>query len=615
MCSCLIASLYVHAQDQNLGVSQLQKLDEVVVSDSRFELTRENSGKTVIKIDSMELVQNQGRSVAEIINQKSGLEIAGSRGRQGEVLGVFARGGRGRQVLVIVDGVRVTDPSSFSQEYDLRLLSTSQVASIEIIKGAASTLYGTNAATAVINIRTKSPSAAKIGGELQSSLGTNQSATDQNYNISEFVNYARLGGTLNRFTYAIAFSHTYVDGLSSLETIDNEEDPNTKYSTDMQLGYKISEDLSIRIYANQTNLVTDYDESFGLMDAPYQFISEQRRLGLSGQWGFKNAEILLNTAVSDYSSENISAFPSTFVGKNYVADLYSKFVFDETFYTILGLNYINDKAEFTNIEQFTLIDPYANVVYVSDFGLNVNGGLRLNSHSEYGTRLVYSLNPSYVFKLNKGYVKPMASYATSYITPSLTQLFGEFGANPELEPETNRTIEAGIEFSGNNKLRSNLVFFDRIEENFVFFDNMDFQYQNAENTIKVQGVEIELDWKPLQELRFNTNYTFTERKGDNAIRIPKHKVYAAVSYDLTAKTLCSMSYSYTGKRSDTDFNTFTDAELDPYSLIGVVISHEFIPNRLKMFLNVENLFNTEFTEIIGFNTRGRNMRLGFALNI
>ena len=108
----------VKGQEQEKDSIKIQMLDEVVVSDSRFELKRENSGKTIIKIDAEELQHNQGRSLAEIINKKSGIEIAGSRGREGSILGVFARGGRGRQVLVLIDGVRVSDPSSFSQEYD-----------------------------------------------------------------------------------------------------------------------------------------------------------------------------------------------------------------------------------------------------------------------------------------------------------------------------------------------------------------------------------------------------------------------------------------------------------------------------------------------------------------
>ena len=109
----------------------------------------------MIRIGSEELSRNRGRSLPELINTKSGIEISGSRGRAGEVLGAFVRGGRGRQLIVLIDGLRVSDPSSFSQEFDLRLLPLDNIASIEIIKGANSTLYGANAATAVINITTK----------------------------------------------------------------------------------------------------------------------------------------------------------------------------------------------------------------------------------------------------------------------------------------------------------------------------------------------------------------------------------------------------------------------------------------------------------------------------
>ena len=150
ICTAILAGQGLLAQDFQQDSQQTTQLDEVVVSDSHFALKREKSGKTVIKISAAELERNQGRNVAELINTKSGIEITGSRGRDGSVFGVFARGGRGRQALVIIDGVRVSDPSSFSQEYDLRLLSTANIESIEIIKGAASTLYGTNAATAVI---------------------------------------------------------------------------------------------------------------------------------------------------------------------------------------------------------------------------------------------------------------------------------------------------------------------------------------------------------------------------------------------------------------------------------------------------------------------------------
>lgn len=613
---CVFCFLFTTVSSQTqIDSMELQELDEVVVSDSRFPIKRENSGKTVIKINSEELENNQGKTVAEIINTKSGIEINGSRSRQGEVLGVFARGGRGRQVLILIDGVRVSDPSSFSQEYDLRLLATSSIESIEIIKGAASTLYGMSAATAVINIKTKEASDKKISGDFQSSIGTNQSSSDQNYNIAEFSNSASVSGSLDSFTYSLGFSNVYTNGLSSIITEANEEDPFSRYNIDLKLGYLFNNKISLTVYANQTNLNSAYDESFGFVDAPYTFLTEQKRLGLSSKWKYKKGDLNLNASFTNYKSDNRSAFPSTFEGNNYVIDLFNRYTFVESVYAILGVNYNLDRADVDGIQEFSLIDPYANLVYVSPFGLNVNTGLRLSIHSEYGTQIVYNLNPSFSMALDDGYLKFMGTYATSYITPSISQLFGMFGANPLLEPETNRTAEGGLEYKANNSLRISALYFNRKEENFVFFDNTLFQYFNAPNTINVQGLEAQLNWEPLEHMNLTANYTFTERKGDNAIRIPKHRADATVSYNVSAKSFLSLTYSFIGKRLDTDFNTSDDEILDPFSTFGIYVSQEVMPNKLKFFLNVENVFNTNFTEVIGFTTRGRNLRLGLSLKL
>ena len=616
---CLaIASLAYLAMNAQQGDStRLQLLDEVVVSDSRFELKRENSGKTVIKINSDELERSLGKSVAEIINTKSGIEISGSRGRDGTVFGVFARGGRGRQVLVIVDGLRVSDPSSFSSEYDLRLLSTANIESIEIIKGAASTLYGTNAATAVINITTKKASERQISGNFQSSFGTNQTAGDQNYNLSRFSNSARVSGTLNKFNYLAGFSNRYSEGLSAIITPANEGDNFSNSSTDLQLGYQFTDELSVNLIGNQTRVNTAFDESFGLVDAPYEFISRQERIGISAAYQYQSGGLFLNGAYTTYDSESISAFPGTFKAKNYVFDLYNKNKFNDKLYTILGVNYIEDNAEFSANEKFTIIDPYANLVYVSDFGLNVNTGIRLNNHSEYGSNFVFNVNPSFTFKMNGDYLKIMSSYATSYITPSLTQLFGNFGANPDLDPEDNRTIEGGLEFSGAGRFRISALYFNRKEENFVFFDGATSAYLNATEIINAQGAEVELSWKPTSDVNLSANYTFTERKGDNAIRIPRHKINLLFNYAFSDRTDASLSYTLTGERSDTDFNSFpfVDVPLDAFSMINLYVQHSLIAGKLKLLFNLENLLNEEFTEVIGFTTRGRNITLGINLTL
>ncbi|UII75524.1 TonB-dependent receptor [Flagellimonas sp. HMM57] len=600
------------AQSSQQDSVQVQQLQEVVVSDSRFELKRENSGKTVIKISTEELERNQGRTVAQIINTKSGIEIAGSRGRDGDVLGVFARGGRGRQVLVIIDGVRVTNPSSFAVEYDLRLLSAANVESIEIIKGAASTLYGTNAATAVINITTKKNSENKIAGNFESMVGTNQTSEDQNYNLASFANGARVSGTLDKFSYGLSFSNRYSNGLSAAVTPENEEDDFSQYSTDLKLGYQFSKDLNVSVYVNKTELRTEFDADRA--ESPNRLKQDQERVGIASTFNYGKGSVELNAAYTDFEIDTRGTFgDSSANGENFVFDIFNKYVLNEKFYTVLGVNYIKDKASFTNAVDFTIVDPYANLVYVSDFGFNLNTGARLNTHSEYGNNFVYNVNPSYVFRTSEGYVKLLGTYATSYITPNLTQLFGDFGANPDLEPEENTTIEGGVEYFVNDKLRFSTIYFDRNEKNRIGSD-ADFRSINISDEIDVNGIEVEASWIPIETLTLDANYAFTERKGDNAIRIPKHKANLTLGYQLCKSTNVSLNYAYTGERNDTDFAIGENVALDAFSLVNLYIDHELMSNKLKVFLNANNVLNEEFTEIIGFTTRGRNISAGFNLS-
>nr|WP_299069048.1 TonB-dependent receptor [uncultured Allomuricauda sp.] len=611
LCTAILAGTGLFAQNSQQDSIQIQQLDEVVVSDSRFELKRENSGKTVVKITAEELERNQGRTVAELINTKSGIEITGSRGRDGSVFGVFARGGRGKQVLIIIDGVRVADPSSFSAEYDLRLLSTPEVESIEIIKGAASTLYGTNAATAVINITTKKSSKEQVSGNFQSTVGTNQTSDDQNYNLASFANSALVNGSLNKFSYSVGFSNRYSDGISAATTPENEEDSFSQFSTTIKLGYQFSEKFELNVYGNQTKYDTEFDASF--TEAPNQTKLDQERIGLSSSFTYGKGSLHVNAAYSDYETDSKSTFgESLSEGKNLVLNLYNKYVFADKFYTVVGVDYLKDEAIFTDTEEQTILDPYANVVFVSDFGLNLNAGARFNNHSEYGNHLVYNFNPSYVFPTTNGYVKLLGSYATSYITPNLTQLFSSFG-NEDLEPEENRTIEGGVEYAVNDKLRLSTIYFNRNERNRIGADE-NFISANISDEIDATGIETEITWKPSSTLTVDINYAFTERKGDNAIRIPKHKVNASFAYAFSDKTYASLTYQYTGDRFDTDFRTFEDVALEPFSLVNLYAEHQLCDN-FKLFINANNLLNEEFVEVIGFTTKGRNINAGFNLSL
>ncbi|WP_299114432.1 TonB-dependent siderophore receptor [uncultured Winogradskyella sp.] len=608
----------------NVGFAQTQdstkveKLDEVVITDTRFAIKRENSGKTVVKITRKEIENNQGRTLAQLINTKSGIEINGTRSVAGQNLGYFVRGGNNRQVLVLIDGVQVNDPSLVNNEFDLRLLDLNTIETVEIVKGAASTLYGNSAATAVINITTKKSSKKTISASFLSVVGTNQSQDVDDYRAEHFTNNVTVNGTLNDFTYLASFGNQFAEGLSAAASTNPEADPFSRYNVNLKLDYEFSDNFNVTAYGSIDRFKTDIDgfppPNFTFADTNDEFLSKQKRVGIAPKFTYKNGSIQVNAAYTDIERETISAFGSINEAESFVVDVFNKYTFNDNIYTIVGLNYGDYKSLFAEEESFTSTDPYANVVYITDIGLTINAGGRLNNHSEYGSQFVYNINPSFKVAVNEGYAKIFGSYATSFIAPNLSQLFGFFGPNADLEPEENATIEGGLEYNTKNGFRISGVYFNRDEQNTIIFGSNG--YENASNDATVQGFELETELNIFKNVSISTNYTFTELKEGTRIRLPKHRANASIGYDFSPRTFASIDAQYVGERQDTDFSTFTNVDLEAYSLINLYFSHKLLENnKLKVFATVNNLFNEDYSEIIGFTTLGRNISLGFNLKL
>ena len=244
-------SLFGFAQKQN-DSTEVENLDEVFITDSKFKMKRENSGKIITKITQEELEKFRGKSIAEIINTTVGVEINGAKSNAGQNLSYFIRGGRNRQVLILIDGIAVTDPSQIANDYDLRLLNADQVESIEILKGAASTLYGSGAASAVINVKLKEATQNKFSASFTSVLGTNMSSSDDNYAIEDFRNSVALNGTLNKFTYLASFGNQFTDGLSAVNN-GTQSDPYNAINGNIKSMKRSSQKLFL-IYMNVATL-------------------------------------------------------------------------------------------------------------------------------------------------------------------------------------------------------------------------------------------------------------------------------------------------------------------------------------------------------------------------
>ena len=168
-CAVLLTSLSYAQETDSL---QIKLLKEVVVSDTKFQQEKEKSGKIIEVITAKDLENKKGQSLAAVLSQVAGIEINGNHSANGKNQGIYIRGGRNRQVAIYIDGIPMNDASNINSEYDLRLLNVSQIEKIEILKGSSSTLYGSGAATGVINITLKKASQKEITGSPFFNIGT-----------------------------------------------------------------------------------------------------------------------------------------------------------------------------------------------------------------------------------------------------------------------------------------------------------------------------------------------------------------------------------------------------------------------------------------------------------
>ena len=632
-----LVSTCVLAQEQD-SIS-INPLKEVVISDTKFALKKEKSGKVIEVITAEDLEKKSGQSLATVLSQVAGVEINGNQSANGKNLGYYIRGGKNRQVLIMIDGIPVTDASGINIEYDLRLLPVEQVERIEVMKGAASTLYGTGAATGVINITLKKSTKKEIQGNAYVNIGSNNTSENKKYNGQDFNQGISVNGEIKKVNYFAGFNSTESSGMSQIaEPVGTkyEEDRFSRQNVIAKLGFKATEKLTLDFFGNYDKINTNYDFAFdntGFNDTDVnETTSEQVRFGFSPKYKYKKGEFVLNSGFTrlkrDY--DELSTWTNTvdnslYESRSVVLDAFNKHNFNKEFALILGANYqfhdMMSQTPFATIEneaaKFAILDGYTTLVYNSSFGLNVNAGLRLNNHSEYGNNLVYNFNPSYNFKTSFP-LKVLASYSTAFITPSLYQLYSEYG-NTGLTPEKNKTIEAGFETELlNKKVKLNAVGFYRDQNNAIdfYFNSTTFEsfYINIDGRSKAKGIETALSLFLTEKINLNANYTFTQVDKILDRLIPKHKANASVDFQPNKRTLLNLNYQYIDARKDAFFNgnTFVvdTIQLGSYQLLNALAKYELIQNRLTVFGTVTNIFNEEFVENAGYSTRGRNFKLG-----
>ena len=594
----------VHAQEQ---------LDEVVVSDTRIPKPRKNSGKAVVYISAAEIAQNKGISLAQLLNQYAGIYISGAQLHPGQNLSYFIRGGNNRQVLIRIDGVVVSDPSQIESDFDLRLVALDQIATIEVVKGASSSLYGSGAATAILDITTKKELTQKTKLTVAQEWGTQNTFDQKLGKLSDVTKqFVEVQHQLGDVALSGSVQRLASDGMSSVAG--TETDPVKKENIQFSVQSQYSGPWAWSAYLQRDVFDANFDSTYpSFADADYSFVSKQQRIGFAPSYTNGKSSVQTQFSWTDTSRSYADSYPSDYKADMFTADLTWRHRASDELTLLGGLFYQDIDSDFKNASSGESYTHNNLAVFVSGQwqhakGYALHASVRNSVHSEFGSHQTFTINPFYVKGLSSGgYFKFFGSWATSFIAPSQYKLYsGQYG-NTELTPEENQTLELGVEQVTDNS-RITVVAFQREEDNFVdfvFLSNF-MGYQNRPGIFKVRGVEVESNWS-LKHWSINTNYTFTEKVGQAPLRLPKHAANIGLNY-AAPKTQWGLHWRYIGKRYDVN-QAFTQEKLDAYALVDARIAFpDFIGNTTAS-LAVTNVFDVEYTEIFGFTTLGRNLNI------
>lgn len=592
------------AQQDQIKDSLDQKvnyLDEVVLLDARIPLKRSQSGKPVLRIDEEQIKRFNGRSLSELLSTQAGIEVVGNRLITGQNLRLAVRASANNQVLILVDGVRVADPSRIGNDFDLNFLSLNQISSIEILKGGASTLYGSSAAAAVINISTHQVT-KKSQFNISLNTGTEQA---QNESLSEFnylSNHFQYAGRTKDIFYKVGYSGLKTDGMSAVES-GTEKDPFARYNINAQLGGKHRQ-FSWYVQASKAKIENDYDNVFPVEDADFTAVSTFENIAANIKYTYSKGELSVDSGMQNTDRSYQDNFPAQYNAFNRTLEIVNRYKFSDQLYSVQG--YLKQQASYEDRPALEQNDLFANIVYVSPFGLNLNAGLRRNDHETYGEHYTYSINPSYSFSLKEQQLKLFSSYNTAFIAPSLFQLYDSYSGNADLAPEESQSFELGLTWVKDDG-RATVAFFQRTEDPKIVYDFATYAYANAPSDIEYQGLELSYTNRLFEILDFNLNYTFTQLKNGDLVRLPKHAINSNLNYTLKDQSNLGVFYSYRGERQAVDLST-----LEAYSLIDLRYAKSFYNEKLTAFVWLSNILDTEFVEITNFTTKGRNLRIGLA---
>jgi vitamin B12 transporter len=627
----LFISSQLSAQD-----STVKSLNEVFVTANRIEQKQRATGKVVTVIDQATIQRNAGRTVSEIINQQASVFINGANNNLGTNQDVYFRGASSGNVLILIDGVPVGDASQINNSFDLNNINTAQVERIEILKGAQSTLWGSDAVAGVINIITKK------GGRKKAEI--NGLLSYGSYNTVRAN--AGVGGKLNAFAYNVNYNFSDSKGFSTAQdttgTANFDKDAFSQKNFQANIGYRFTPEFAVTGISNYGKYKAGIDAAAFKDDRDYTLENTSFINSLVFAYNKKNIRLQLSNTLIDAkrvllndstsASDNKDFYSASYKGKSLVSELFGSFTFCKQFSLVSSIQRTGQKtdqayngyaADYAYPYNSKLsgdsaatnnLSFYASLLATELAGFNIEAGFRINSHSIYGTNATYTFNPSYNIDDN---TRVFVNISSGYKIPSLYQLYSEYG-NKELKPEATQNYEVGVQsFSADRKNSIRFVAFKRdIKNLIIFYTNPSWEsYYINRDEQRDYGFEVESSIGLGKIGTWSNNFTYVDGEGKNdnvkvknLFRRPNFSFNSVLTLEPVKGLTVMPSFRFISSRLKGAYDP-GPAQMPAYYTIDFYTGYQATKN-LRVFLDLRNLTDQVYYDVPGYNSRKFNVTGG-----
>ena len=589
----LLAPLAWAQQDEDAFL-----LDPLIITATRSAERLSQTTRSVTVIGAEDIVAQGARKVADALRSVPGLDVVRT-GALGATTSIFMRGSESNHTVVLIDGVKVNLAGG---AIDLSDLSVDNIDRIEVVRGSASTLYGSGAMGGVIHIITR-----KGRGPLSASL------------IAE-------GGSFATNSQRVAISGGTTWGGLSLSASRIESDGHLPYNNQYDNG-----NVALR-----ADLMPDSDTDLSLTlrnsDSEYHFPTDgsgnlccHNKFNTTHETavGARAARALLpwwDTSLQiGFHEQKYRSYPEEPDGflyetgeKHLSVDWQSVFGFNLGNLT-LGVAHEEDEHSVDGFRRDSTAG-YTQLQLKPMEAIVLLGGLRVEEHSQFGSELTYQVSAAYF--LHNG-AKLRAALGTGFKEPTLIENFSPiFGGNPDLMPERSLTWELGIEQTfWNEQLRLEGVFFSSRFEDLIEYNRTPEGQPNFFNVDEAaaHGLELSAAFAPLPAWTLGAAYTYLQTEdgeGEPLKRRPEHKIHTFGSYS-PGRFNGRLDVYYIGTRHDRFYPGFPeppqDVENPAYLRVNVALSYKLIERErytLEVFGRAENLLDEDYEEVYGFETPG-----------